>query len=298
MLTVTPKDVSIPKFHHYLTSGVGPRPIAFASTIDEYGVPNLAPFSFFNVFGANPPILVFSPARSGKTTQTKDSHENVKKVPECVINIVTYNILEQMNLSSSPFPADVDEFVKSGLTPIPSEDIKPFRVKESPIQMECKVLQVIETGTGGAAGNLIICEILKIHLDEEILDENQDIDPLKLDLIGRLGGDWFCRPNSSSMFTMHRHAREVVIGFDNIPKDIRESSVLTGNDLVKLAGVKDLPNETDVNDYKLLELSELFISLEDKPTELEIELHKLAHNHLEKDEIEAAWKTLLTFNNQ
>lgn len=298
MLTISPKDVPIPKLHHYLTAAIGPRPIAFASTIDEHGTPNLAPFSFFNVFGANPPILVFSPARSGKTTKTKDSHENVKKIPECVINIVTHDIMDQMNLASSPFDIDIDEFKKSGLTPIASDEVRPFRVKESPVQMECKVLQVIETGTGGAAGNLIICEVVKIHISESILEEDQKIDPLKLDLIGRLGGDWFCRPNKHSMFKIHRHAREIVIGYDNIPEDIRLSSILSGKDLSKLAGVLELPNETDVNDYKLIELSELFISLEDEPAKLEVELHKLAKQQLEDNQVETAWKTLLTFNNQ
>lgn len=298
MLTIDPKKTPIPKLHGYLTSGVGPRPIAFASTIDEKGVPNLAPFSFFNVFGANPPILVFSPARSGKTTQTKDSHENVKQVAECVINVATHDILEQLNICSSTFDKDVNEFIKSGLTPIESEVVKPFRVKESPVQMECKVLQVIETGEGGAAGNLIICEVVRIHISEDILNEDQTIDPLKLDLIGRLGGDWFCRPNTSSMFKIHRHARELVIGFDAIPKDIRNSTILSGNDLGKLGGVLELPDETEVNEYKLMELSELFISLEDAPSQLETKLHQLAKNHLEKDEVEEAWKILLTFNNQ
>ena len=298
MLTIDPKDTPIPKLHGYLTAGVGPRPIAFASTIDENGVPNLAPFSFFNVFGANPPILIFSPARSGKTTQTKDSHENVKQISECVINVVTYEILEQMNLCSSPYDKDVNEFTKSGLTPIKSDVVKPFRVKESPVQMECKVLQIIETGEGGAAGNLIICEVVKMHISEAILNEDQSIDPKKLDLIGRLGGDWFCRPNESSMFKIHRHARELVIGYDAIPEDIRNSTVLSGNDLGKLGGVLELPDETEVNEYKLMELSDLFISLEDKPAELEIKLHQLAKEHIERDELEVAWKIVLAFNNQ
>ena len=298
MLTIDPKSTPIPKLHGYLTSGVGPRPIAFASTIDENGIPNLAPFSFFNVFGANPPVLVFSPARSGKTTETKDSHENVKKVAECVINVVTHDILEQMNLCSSPYDEAVSEFDKSGLTPIASNVVQPFRVKESPVQMECKVLQVIETGDGGASGNLIVCEVVKIHVSEAILQEDKSIDPEKLDLIGRLGGDWFCRPNKSSMFKIHRHARELVIGYDAIPEEIRNSTILSGNDLGKLGGVLALPDETEVNEYKLMELSELFISLEDQPAQLESELHQLAKKCLGKDEIEEAWKILLTFNNQ
>lgn len=298
MLTIDPKDTPIPKLHGYLTAGIGPRPIALASTINKDGIPNLAPFSFFNVFGANPPILVFSPARSGRTTKTKDSHENVKQIAECVINVVTHNILEQMNLCSSPFDISVNEFEKSGFTPLASENVKPFRVKESPIQMECKVLQVIETGEGGAAGNLVICEVVKMHICESILDENQTIDSTKLDLIGRLGGDWFCRPNSSSMFKIDRHATKLVVGYDALPDDIKESTILSANDIARLAGLEVLPDETVVNEYKLIELSELFVSLEDKPAKLEQKLHEIAKAHIEKNELELAIKTLLTFNNQ
>jgi len=298
MLTIDPKDTPIPKLHGYLTSGIGPRPIALASTIDKNGVPNLAPFSFFNVFGANPPILIFSPARSGRTTKTKDSHENVKQIAECVINVVTHDILEQMNLCSSPFDISINEFDKSGLTPLASENVKPFRVKESPVQMECKVLQVIETGEGGASGNLIICEVVKMHISEDILDENQTIDSTKLDLIGRMGGDWFCRPNSSSMFKIDRHATQLVIGYDVLPNDIKESTVLSANDIARLAGLQTLPDETEVNEYKLIELSELFISLEDEPAKLEQKLHEIAKEHIENNELELAIKTLLTFNNQ
>ncbi|HTO37438.1 MAG TPA: flavin reductase family protein [Brumimicrobium sp.] len=301
MLTIDPKETPIPILHGYLTSAVGPRPIAFASTIDKDGVPNLAPFSFFNVFGANPPILVFSPARSGKTTLAKDSHLNVLEVPEVVINVVTYDILEQTILTSAAFDKGVDEFTKSGLTPIASDLVKPFRVKESPVQMECKVLQVIETGQGGAAGNLVICEVVRMHIDESVLDENQLIDPLKIDLVGRLGRDWHCRPHTNthnSMFQMKQVLRDVVIGYDQIPQDIKESSVLSAKDIYKLGMIKELPNETDVNEYKLIELSELFISLEDEASELEQELHKIAKKHIENNELELAWKTLLTFNNQ
>ncbi|RFC53723.1 flavin reductase family protein [Brumimicrobium aurantiacum] len=298
MLTLEPKELPVPQLHRYLLGAVGPRPIAFASTIDENGVPNLAPFSFFNVFSANPPILIFSPARSGRTNTTKDTYENVKKVAECVINIVNFEIVEQMSLASSPYGDDIDEFVKSGLTPIESEKVKPFRVKESPVQFECKVLEVNELGTEGGAGNLVICEVVKIHINEAVLDDDKMIDQHKIDLVSRMGGNWYCRANESSMFEVKKPVTTIGVGFDNIPEDIKTSSILTGNDLGKLGSIVELPNETDVNEYKLIELSELFVTLEDEPAKLELELHKLAKEHLSKNEVEQAWMTLLAFNNQ
>ncbi len=298
MLTIDPKEIPVPKLHHYLLGAVGPRPIAFASTIDENGNPNLAPFSFFNVFSANPPIMVFSPARSGRTNTTKDTYENVKVVPECVINIVNYNIVEQMSLSSSPYDKDISEFVKSGLTPVKSDLVKPFRVKESPVQFECKVIEVKELGDGGGAGNLVICEVLKIHIDEKILDEDKMIDQKKIDLVARMGGNWYCRADENSMFEVVKPVTTKGMGIDEIPEDIRTSKILTGNDLGKLGSVKELPNETDVNEYKLIELSDLFVTLEDEPAKLEEELHVLAQQKLAKNEVEDAWKTLLAFNNQ
>jgi len=296
MLTITPSEIPVPKLHHYLLGAVGPRPIAFASTIDKDGNRNLAPFSFFNVFSANPPIMVFSPARSGRTNTTKNTFDNVKEVAEVVINIVNYSIVEQMSLSSSPFDSDVDEFVKSGLTPIASETIRPFRVKESPVQFECKVNEVVELGTEGGAGNLVICEVTKIHIDEAILDENGTIDQHKIDLVSRMGGNWYCRANAESMFEIKKPIMTIGIGYDAIPEDIRNSSVLSGNDLGKLGGIEELPNETDVNDHKLIELSELFVEFEDEQEKLEQELHKRAKQELKEDKLKEAWMTLLAFN--
>lgn len=298
MLTIDPKEIPVPKLHHYLLGAIGPRPIAFASTIDENGVPNLAPFSFFNVFSANPPILVFSPARSGRTNKTKDTYENVKKVPECVINVVNFTIVEQMSLASSPFDKEVNEFEKSGLTPLNSDLVKPFRVKESPVQLECKVNEVVELGTEGGAGNLVICEVLKIHIDKAVLDDHQMIDQQKIDLVARMGGNWYCRADKNAMFEVMKPITTVGIGYDQIPEDIRKSTVLTGNDLGKLGGIEELPNETDVNEFKLIELSEYFVSLEDEPVKLERTLHEIAQKYLEENRIEEAWKTLLAFNNQ
>lgn len=297
MLTIDPKELPIPKLHHYLLGAVGPRPIAFASTVDELGNDNLAPFSFFNVFSANPPIMVFSPARSGRTGATKDTYNNVKVVPEVVINVVNYNMVQQMSLASSPFASDVSEFEKAGFTPIASETIKPKRVAESPVQFECKVIEVIELGEGGGAGNLVICEVTRIHIKEGVLNEDQMVDQKKIDLVARMGGNWYCRADENSMFEITKPITTVGIGFDQIPDDIKNSTILTGNDLGQLGGIEELPDETSVNEYKLLELSELFMDHEDNAFQLEIELHKKAKQLLAEDKLEDAWKTLLAFNN-
>jgi len=297
MLEFNPKELPIPKLHQLLLGAIGPRPIAFASTIDEEGNHNLSPFSFFNVFSANPPILIFSPARSGRTNETKDTYKNVKAVPEVVINIVTYDIVQQMSLSSSPYAPNVDEFVKAGFTALDSHLVKPKRVAESPVQFECKVNEVIELGENGGAGNLIICEVVKFHVDERVMDANGQIDQHKINLVSRMGGNWYCHANEASMFEVVKPLTTVGIGFDNLPKDILDSTILTKNDLGLLAGVETLPNETDVNEFKLLELNNLFVNLDDKPAELELELHKHAKDLLADNKVEDAWKTLLAFNN-
>lgn len=297
MLNLDPKTLPIPKLHQYLLGAVGPRPIAFASTIDADGNSNLAPFSFFNVFSANPPIMIFSPARSGRTNETKDTYKNVKIIPEVVINVVNYEIVHQMSLASSPYAPGVSEFTKAGFTPVASDLIKPMRVAESPVQFECKVNQVIELGTGGGAGNLIICEVVKIHIHEEVLDENGMIDQHKIDLVSRMGGNWYCRADKNSMFEITKPITTCGIGFDHLPLDIKASKVLTGNDLGHLAGIEEIPNETDVNEYKLLELSDLFVSLENDPVKLEESLHQRAKELLTENKLEEAWLTLLSFNN-
>ncbi|MFM7301451.1 MAG: flavin reductase family protein [Crocinitomicaceae bacterium] len=281
-----------------MLGAIGPRPIAFASTIDEEGRPNLAPFSFFNVFSANPPIMIFSPARSGRSNTTKDTYNNVKIVPEVVINVVNYDIMHQMSLASSPYAAGVSEFEKAGFSAIPSECIKPFRVAESPVQFECKVNQVIELGTEGGAGNLIICEVLRIHISEKVLNADGMIDQHKIALVSRMGGNWYCRADQTSMFEIQKPITTCGIGFDQLPLDIKNSKILSGNDLGFLAGIEELPNETDVNEYKLLELSEIFLSLENKPQELEMALHVRAKSLIEEQNLEEAWKCLLSFNNR
>jgi flavin reductase (DIM6/NTAB) family NADH-FMN oxidoreductase RutF len=297
MLSIDPKEVSVPKLHHYLLGSIGPRPICFASTIDENGVPNIAPFSFFNVFSANPPIAIFSPARSGRTNTTKDTYNNVKCIPEVVINVVNYDIVHQTSLASSPYPAETNEFEKTGLTPVPSDLVKPARIKESPIQLECKVLEVKELGAEGGAGNLVICEIIKLHISEDVLDENQMVDQEKIDLVARMGGNWYCRTDNNSMFQIGKPITTCGIGYDQIPEEIRNSKVLTGNDIGQLGGIEQLPNETDVNEYKLLTLSELFMQYENDAVTLELELHKRSKKMLEKNKIEEAWLTLLAYNN-
>ena len=277
MLTLNPNEIGTQKTHQYLLGAVGPRPIAFASTIDNDGIRNLSPFSFFNVFSANPPILIFSPARSGRTGETKNTFDNVKEVPEVVINIVNYNIVQQMSLSSSPYPKDVDEFVKAGLTPIPSETIRPFRVKESPVQFECKVNQIVELGQNGGAGNLIICEVLRIHIQDDILDANGLIDQHKIDLVSRMGGNWYCRANSESMFEIEKPLTTIGIGVDQIPDYIKNNPILSGNDLGLLASVEKLPSVEEVNNYPR--------SKKDSIVE--------AKELIEKGEIHNAWKVLL-----
>ena len=297
MKSINPKEIEIPKLHRYLLGSIGPRPIAFASTIDSKGNINLAPFSFFNVFSANPPIMIFSPARSGRTNESKDTYNNVKEVPEVVINVVTHEMVHQMSLASSPYDSDVSEFEKAGFTSLVSDMITPPRVKESPVQFECKVNEVIELGDQGGAGNLIICEVLRIHVKESLLDQNEMIDQHKIDLVSRMGGNWYCRADKNSMFEIQKPITTCGIGFDALPKDIRNSSILSGNDLGQLAGIEQLPNETDVNEYKLLELSELFLSLEEDAVQLEIEIHKRAQDLLKRNLLEEAWLTLLSFNN-
>ena len=297
MLSIDPKSITTQKVHQYLLGAVCPRPIAFASTIDEHGTPNLAPFSFFNVFSANPPILIFSPARSGRTNTTKDTFNNVKQVPEVVINMVNYDLVHQMSLASSPYAPGTDEFIKSGLTPLASEKIKPFRVAESPLHFECIVKDIIELGLEGGAGNLVICEVVQMHIKESLLDHNGMIDQQKIDLVARMGGNWYCRTDDRSMFEVEKPITTCGIGYDRIPEDIRNSKLLTGNDLGQLGGIEVLPDETNVNEYKLLELSELFLTLGDEPVELERALHQRAKDLLSDNKLEEAWMTLLSFNN-
>mgnify|MGYP003979239385 CR=1 FL=1 len=295
-MKVDPRDIPTSKLHGYLLGAIGPRPIAFASTMDEDGNPNLSPFSFFNVFSANPPILIFSPARRGRNNTTKHTYENAKRVNEVVINVVNHDMVQQMSLSSTEYPEGVNEFEKSGLTPLASEMVKPFRVKESPVQFECKIQEIVELGQEGGAGNLIICEVVFIHINEEVLDSDGRIDQTKIDLVGRMGGNYYVRAQGDALFEVAKPIKSLGIGVDQIPEQIRNSHILSGNNLGQLGNIEEFPNETDVNEWKLTELAEMFVKFEEDSAQLGVELHKLAHEFLEKGEVVEAWKTLLAYN--
>ncbi len=296
MLTINPKEVPVSVFHSYLLGAVAPRPIAFASTIDKEGNPNLAPFSFFNVFSANPPIAIFSPARSGRTGQTKHTYNNIKEIPEVVINMVNYDMVQQTSLASTEYPKGVNEFTKAGFSAISSELVKPFRVKESPVQLECFVNQVIELGQNGGAGNLIICEILLMHINENVLDANKQINPNKIDLVGRLGANWYSRTSGNALFEVAKPMMNLGIGIDQIPEYIRNSKILTGNNLGQLANVENIPTNMEVEEFKNSnEIKEVMNTYEiDK---LENSLHHIAKKYLENGKVEVAWKILLLEKN-
>ena len=296
MLTIDPKEVKTAVLHSYLLGAVAPRPIAFASTIDKQGNPNLSPFSFFNVFSAKPPIAVFSPARNGRTGASKNTFDNIKEVPEVVINVVNYALVQQASLSSTEYPKGVNEFIKTGLTPIPSQLVKPFRVKESPAQLECKVKQVVELGQEGGAGNLIICEVVLIHVSEDVLDANKNIDPQKIDLVARMGGNYYCRASGDSVFEVAKPLLNIGIGVDQIPEKIRFSTVLTGNNLGMLGNVEKLPEMLEIKEFKSKALADIFQKFGSDSEKLEQALHVQAQHFLEKGQIAEAWKTLLASN--
>jgi flavin reductase (DIM6/NTAB) family NADH-FMN oxidoreductase RutF len=283
MLSLNPKELTVAQVHQYLLGAVGPRPICFASTVDKNGKANLAPFSFFNVFSANPPIAIFSPARSGRTGETKDTYKNIKEVPEVVINIVNYSMVYQTSLASSPYPKGTSEFEKAGFTPIASEKIKPFRVKESPVQLECKVNQVIELGQEGGAGNLVICEVVMIHVSEDVLDANKGIDQKKIDLVARMGGNWYCRAHGDALFEIEKPLTTIGIGVDQIPVAIKNSKVFTGNNLGQLGNIEHLPSKEEIESYKSTQ----------KRFSNNDELHKFAKTLLEGGKVKEAWMALL-----
>ena len=246
MLSIDPNETPIPQLHQFLIGSIGPRPICFASTIDKDGKPNLAPFSFFNIFSANPPIVIFAPNNSGRDGTPKHTYLNVKEVPEVVINVVTLEMVEKMNVAAAPWEYGVNEFEKAGFSPLASDLIKPFRVAESPVQLECKVLEVKEMGTGGGAGNLVICQVIKVHINEDVLGEDGKISQVKMNLVGRLGGDWYCKTDNNSLFELAQ-PRQKTIGYDALPEDLKQSKVLTANDIGKLAGLSTIPTTQDID---------------------------------------------------
>lgn len=286
MLSIDPKEVPTAKLHGLMLGAVGPRPISFASTIDQDGRPNLSPFSFFNMFSANPPILIFSPARRVRDNTVKHTLLNAKATGEVVINIVNYDIVQQASLSSTEYGEGVNEFLKSGLTMLTSDFVKPFRVAESPVQFECKVREIIEMGDEGGAGNLMICEVVKMHVKEEILGKDGKIDQHKIDLVARMGGNWYSRAKLG-MFEVPKPLSTQGMGVDSIPAEIRNSRILSGNDLGKLGNVEVLPSEEEVKEF-----------WKDHPVEPDTaSIHSKAKEYLEKDDPASAWKILLAKQN-
>ena len=290
-----PYDISIPERQGILTAAIGPRPICFASTVDKEGKVNLSPYSFFNVFSNNPPILIFSPSRRGRDNTTKHTYENIKEVPEVCINIVNYPMVEQMSLASTEYEKGVNEFVKAGFTEIPSETIQPPRVKESPVSFECTVDQVIELGTEGGAGNLVLARIQRIHLDTRFLNEYGKLDNTKLDLVGRMGANWYTRANMDSLFEIPKPLQTKGIGVDQLPKHVLHSDILTANNLGRLGNVEQLPSKDQIEKARsFTTVANAYSRFDGK--ELVNEIHRLAAIELEAKNAEKALTILCTYN--
>ncbi|HMK03097.1 MAG TPA: flavin reductase family protein [Ferruginibacter sp.] len=290
-MRIIPGEIKTGELHSYLLGAVAPRPICFASTVDKDGVPNLSPFSFFNVFGSNPTTLIFSPARRVRDNTTKHTLQNIYETKEVVINVVNYAMVQQASLSSCEYPKGVDEFEKSGFTKMASEKVRPFRVAESPVQMECKVREIIETGTEGGAGNLIICEVLVMHINDAILNEKNNIDPHKIDLVARMGADFYCRASGGAVFEVVKPNTQLGIGVEALPESIRKSTVLTGNNLGQLGNVHEMPFvDPSFNDDKLKNIIQYYSI---NPDDMDTELHCYAKELLDAGKVSEAWQVLL-----
>ncbi len=297
MLKIDPKEIKTGLLHSYMLSAIAPRPIAFASTVDKDGNMNLAPFSFFNAFGSNPPTVVFSPARRVRDNTIKHTLENIYETKEVVINVVNFAMVHQMSLASTEYPKGVSEFVKAGFTPVKSELIHPYRVKESPVQMECKVVEIKEIGDQGGAANLIICEILLMHIDESVLTEDKKIDANKIDLVARMGGDLYCRASGNAIFDVAKPNSSLGMGIDQLPESIRNSNILTGNNLGQLGNVKHFPDQTEIEEFRRRDfMKELLKRYGHDEKMLQSKLHELAKTLLEQKHVEEAWKVLLCLN--
>lgn len=291
MLTLNLKDIKPADVQNYLQHAIAPRPICFASTIDKAGNVNLSPFSFFNLFSSNPPIVIFSPARRVRDNTTKHSLQNVMEVPEVVINMVDYDMVQQVSLSSCEFTKETNEFIKAGFTEEKASLVTPPMVKESKIKLECKVIEVKPLGTEGGAGNLVICEVLCMHIDESILDENNKIDQTKLHHVARLGGDWYAKIDETNLFTVAKPNMQLGIGVDALPESIRTSKVLSGNHLGQLANVHDMPFvDPAFNDDKLKNIIQYFSI---NPDDMDTELHRYAAVLLDAGKVNEAWQVLL-----
>lgn len=286
------KELKPVEKQYYLQHVVAPRPVCFASTMDKQGNVNLSPFSFFNLFSSNPPIVVFSPARRIRDNTTKHTLENVLEVPEVAINIVTYDMVQQVSLASCEFPKGINEFIKAGFTPEPSTLIQPPMVKESKMKMECKVIEVKPLGKEHGSGNLVICEVLRMHIDDSLLDENKKMDQRKIHHIARLGSDWYCVVNENNLFEVEKPNTQIGIGIDALPSAIRNSNILTGNELGQLANVNEVPVIDPSFDDADLKQIILYYSI--NPSEMEKELHGYAKKLLSKGKVKEAWQVLLT----
>ena len=291
--TINPINYSTKDLHKILLSSVTPRPIALASTIDTNGVVNLSPFSYFNVFSANPPVLIFSPANRVTDNSKKDTLINISKVKEVVINLVDYNIVEPTSLSSVYFEKNVDEFLKSGLTKIESIKVKPPRVLESPVSYECKVNDVISLGTNGGAGNLIICEVLMIHINEEFLNENGDIDPLKLSLVARMGENYYLDIKKESLFEIKKPVGVNAIGVDSLPNHAIESLILSHNDLARLGNIEEIPSINLINQFKENNDVKKIVDLVDQKEKIKL-VHLRVVDFLNNDDLNSAVLTLFS----
>jgi len=288
------QKLSIPDRQNYLQHAIAPRPICFASTIDSKGNINLSPFSFFNLFSINPPIAVFSPSRRGRDGSTKHTYQNVLDVPEVVINIVDYEMVQQTSLASCEFPKEVNEFYKAGFTEEPATRVRPPMVKEAKVKLECKVLEVKPLGELGGAGNLIICEVMLMHIDDTILNEKGMIDQTKLHHVARLGGDWYCRVDASNLFQVEKPNVKLGVGFDALPASVRASKILSGNDLGLLANVHEMPQiDTSFEDDHLKQIVQYYSV---NPEEMEKEIHLYAKKLLSEGKVMQAWQVLLGFS--
>lgn len=294
MITLKTEELSAVQLQDYLQYAIAPRPICFASTIDAEGNVNLSPFSFFNMFSTKPPICIFSPARRVRDNTIKHTLENVHQVKECVINIVNYDMVQQMSLASTEYGKGVNEFEKAGFTMLKSDLIAPPRVAEAPVQLECVINDIIPLGDAHGAGNLVLAEVKLIHINEDVLDENGKIDQQKMDLVARLGGDWYCRVTRDNLFKVAKPLSKLGIGVDCLPKSVRLSKVLTGNDLGMLGNVEKLPTEDEVDLIsQLAEVKEVLDATIGDAVNRERELHELAHNFLRQGNIELALKIVL-----
>ena len=294
MLSLHLKDLSPADAQNYLQHAIAPRPICFASTIDKEGNVNLSPFSFFNLFSSNPPVVIFSPARRVRDNTTKHTLQNVQEVPEVVINIVDYEMVQQVSLASCEFAKETNEFTKAGFTAEKATIVSPPMAKESKIKMECRVLEIKPLGTGGGAGNLVICEVLCMHIDESILDENKKIDQAKIHHIARLGGDWYCRVDGNNLFKVPKPNTQLGIGIDALPASIRISTILSGNDLGQLANVNEMPViDPAFSDDKLKNIIQYYAI---NPDDMEKELHIYAAALLKEGKLQEAWQVLLALN--